>query len=276
MILIVLIEGKTCEDTRRYKTVHLVLGEEKDWCVQKKQNDPSFQQVKSYGENFCAIQMLQQTVVLDKPRYVGMSILSISKEVMYDFHYKFILPNFPGTKLGFTDTDSFCYLIPSEQDISLKLKELDPEERWMDWSNYPTDHPNYSLKNKLVPGKFKDEGAGSPFTEGFFLRSKMYCLMNVKDSLNKSTAKGITKTAKEKLLKRDSYYNALFNPSEPTASNGFNRLSMRRILCKDHTMYTVEQHKTGLSSYNDKLWISQNSEKDWVSHSFGHHRLSRL
>lgn len=73
-------------------------------------------------------------------------------------------------KLGFTDTDSFCYLIPSEENIYQKLKQLDPDEEWMDWSNYSSDHPNYSRKNHLIPGRFKDEGGGIPFTEGFFLR----------------------------------------------------------------------------------------------------------
>ena len=267
--------GKTCEDTRRYKTVQIFIGEEREMTVQKAQNDPRFYRIKSYGEYFCAIQMLNQEVLLDKPRYVGMSVLSISKEVMYNFHYNFIIPNFPDTKLGFTDTDSFCYEIPCETDIYQKFKELDPEEEWMDWSNYPEDHPNFSMKNKLIPGKFKDEGAGSPFAEGFFLRSKMYCLINEKENLNKSTAKGINKTVKDKFLKRDNYYNALFNPAAPCEDNDFNKVIMKRIVCRDHKMYTVSQRKTGLSSYNDKLWISRINDSEWKTHRYGHYSLRK-
>ena len=219
--------------------------------------------------------MLNQEVMLDKPRYVGMSVLSISKEVMYDFHYNFIIPNFPDTKLGFTDTDSFCYQIRCETDIYQKIKELDPDERWMDWSNFPQDHPNFSMKNKLVPGKFKDEGAGSQFVEGFFLRSKMYCLINESEGLNKSTAKGINKTVKDKVLKRENYYNALFNPTAPSEANDYNKVTMKRILCRDHKMYTVSQRKTGLSSYNDKVWVSRINDTTWDTHSYGHYSLRK-
>ena len=93
-------------------------------------------------------------------RYVGMAILSISKEVMYDFHYNFIHKHFPGVLLGFTDTDSFMYSLPCEEDIYQKLKDLDPDGEWMDFSNYPGGWCDNQERNRLVPGKFKDEGAG--------------------------------------------------------------------------------------------------------------------
>ena len=71
---------------------------------------------------------------------------------MVDFHYEFIMKNFADVKLGFTDTDSFLYQIPCEGNIYTKLQELDPEQKWMDFSNYDVHHPNYSRKNHLVPG----------------------------------------------------------------------------------------------------------------------------
>ena len=96
-----------------------------------------------------------------------MAILAISKEVMYDFHYNFIHKNFPNVLLGFTDTDSFMYSIPCEEDIYQKLKTLDPEGRWMDFSNYPPGWCENQGRNKLIPGKFKDEGAGTIFLKIF-------------------------------------------------------------------------------------------------------------
>lgn len=57
-----------------------------------------------------------------------------------------------GTKLGFTDTDSFFYQIPYKGDIYQKLKDIDPYGEWMDFSNYPKTHPNYSKINHLIPG----------------------------------------------------------------------------------------------------------------------------
>ena len=59
---------------------------------------------------------------------------------------------FLDAKLGFTDTDSFMYQLQYTGDIYEKLKAEDPLEEWMDWSNLPEGHPNYSKKNHLIPG----------------------------------------------------------------------------------------------------------------------------
>ena len=63
--------------------------------------------------------------------------------------------------------------------------------------------------------------------------------------MNKSTAKGIQKRVTQKLLKRDAYRKALFSPS-------VEKLKMLRIGQKKPNVYTLEQYKTGLSSFNDK------------------------
>ena len=91
--------GKTCEDPYKYKQVKLILGAENVAKMQRIQNNPSFSHVNMFSEECALATMKNQTVVLDKPRYVGATILFLSKVVMYDFHYKFILPNFPGNKL---------------------------------------------------------------------------------------------------------------------------------------------------------------------------------
>ena len=62
---------------------------------------------------------------------------------------------FSGTKLAFTDTDSFMYRITYEGNIYKRLKELDADEEWFDFSNYSCDHPNFSRRNHLVPGNWK-------------------------------------------------------------------------------------------------------------------------
>ena len=51
---------------------------------------------------------------MNKPRYIGQTILDISKIVMYQFHYDFMMIRYPDSKLLFTDTDSLCYLIPTD------------------------------------------------------------------------------------------------------------------------------------------------------------------
>ena len=94
--------GKTCEDVRKYKDVKIALTGER---VRKLTARPSAKQWKIYDENLAAIQLKRSTVELNKPRYVGMCILDISKIIMYKFHYDFIMVNYPQAKLLFTDTD---------------------------------------------------------------------------------------------------------------------------------------------------------------------------
>ena len=169
-------------------------------------------------------------------------------------------------KLGFTDTDSFCYEITHKGDIYAKLKELDTTESIFDFSNYPKNHPNYSMNNYLVPGKFKDEGAGIPYCEGIFLRSKMYSLKSMDKNLDKSTAKGIDTCTKNREYSHESYRNALFDST-------ISQVSTTRIVNENHRIYTVEQTKAGISNYNDKIYLNQLADGSYDAHPFGFNPL---
>ena len=84
-----------------------------------------------------------------------MSILELSKTLIFDFHYKYILPKYgKKAKLLFTDTDSLCYEIETEdffQDIS-----GDVEEKF-DTSNFPKDHPSGIPVGKKQKSSWNDE-----------------------------------------------------------------------------------------------------------------------
>ena len=97
--------------------------------------------------------MEKKQVRLNKPRYIGSAILAISKTLMYEFHYNYMMETFPGNKVIFTDTDSLCYTIPNVQNVHEKIKG----SKRFDFSNFPPNHPNYSTDYKMTPGKFKDE-----------------------------------------------------------------------------------------------------------------------
>jgi len=252
--------GKTCEDVRKYKDVKIAMSEER---ARKLTARPTMKQFKIYGENLAAIQLKRPTVELNKPRYIGMCILDISKIVMYKFHYDFIMPNYPKAKLLFTDTDSFCYNIPTESNL---YEDIKGRTDWFDFSNYPKDHPNFDLSNKLVPGKFKDEMGGRLIEEFVGLRSKMYSI-KTSDGKVKKTAKGVLSSVKEKNITHENYKQCLFDQIQM-------RHKQTKIMQERHEMYTADSTKTTLSPFNDKKWIKRD-EREFTSYSFGHYMIKQ-
>ena len=138
-----LLAGKTCEDKRRYKVVHVV--KKNRARMQKLINEPTFQRAKKYGKDLVVFQMRKDRVVLDKPRFIGSVILNISKCIMYRFHFTYIMKTFPNTKVMFSDTDSFLYHIETEKNLDAALKSSE----WFDFSNYPKDHFLYDESKRL-------------------------------------------------------------------------------------------------------------------------------
>ena len=102
--------GKTMEKLRKRINVRFV-NNEKDFL--KYTRKPTYVAHKLFNENFAAIHEVKQVLVLNKPIYVGFTVLDLSKWLMYDFHYNFIKKNF-NAKLLFTDTDSLTYEIKSK------------------------------------------------------------------------------------------------------------------------------------------------------------------
>ena len=67
---------------------------------------------KIFNEDLVAVHKIKETLTLNRPAYVGMCILDLSKTLMYDFHYNYIGDKYGDkAKLLFTDTDSLMYEI---------------------------------------------------------------------------------------------------------------------------------------------------------------------
>ena len=95
---------------------------------------------------------------------------------MYDFHYNYIKSRYNNkAKLLFTDT---VFVMRLRQGMFI---------RNFDNSDYPKDSPYFSVENKKVIGKFKDEAAGIPIVEFIGLRSKMYSYVKNNDNNNKDS-----------------------------------------------------------------------------------------
>ena len=134
----------------------------------------NFNHCNFFSEDRIAIHTKKTKLVFNKPVYLGMCILDLSKTLMYDFHYNYIKQKYGDkAKLLFTDTDSLMYEIQTGyfyKDISVDVKHR------FDTSDYSPNHPSGipSGLNKKVIGMFKDEAGGKVIDEFVGLRAKLY------------------------------------------------------------------------------------------------------
>ena len=104
--------GKTMGNIRNRVDVHLRTSEKS---AEKLAAKPNYERTTIFSEDLVAVHMRKTELVFNKPVYLGMSILNISKTLMYDFHYNYIKKKYgPKAKLLMTDTDSFMYEIHTE------------------------------------------------------------------------------------------------------------------------------------------------------------------
>ena len=159
---------KTMENIRKRSNVYLETDPDH---FLRQTAKPTYVSCKIFHENLVPVNMKKQRLKLDKPSYVGMCILDLSKVLMYDFHYNYIKKKYGGkAKLLFTDTDSLCYIITTD-DV---YEDLYHNRELFDNSDYGKSSKFFFDENKKVIGKFKDEAAGQPIIEFVGLKSKMY------------------------------------------------------------------------------------------------------
>ena len=123
--------GKTMENVRNHRDIKLVTSDKRR---KRLVSEPNYHSHKKFSEHLMAIEMKKTRVKMVKPLYLGMSILDISKTLMYKFWYDYIKPKYGDrAKLCYTDTDNFIIYIKTKdffEDISNDV------ERWFDTSNY--------------------------------------------------------------------------------------------------------------------------------------------
>ena len=248
---------KTMENIRKRVDVRLVTDEKK---LLKLTSKPTYVSCKIFNENLVAVHKIKETITLNRPAYVGMSILDLSKTLMYDFHYKYIKKNY-GEKamLLFTDTDSLTYEIEAN-DV---YRDFWIDKDKFDNSDYPEGSPYFDRTNKKVIGKFKDETAGVPICEFVGLRSKMYSYIKDNEKGGK-TANGIKKNVIKNNITHKNYRDTLFNNKQM-------HHKMKTIRSENHQLGSYEINKVSLSCFDDKRYIHDDGI---TSYAYGHFKIS--
>ena len=251
--------GKTMENIRNRVDVKLVNNR---GAAEKLSAKPNFEKATIFDEGLVAIHMKRTKLKFNKPVYCGMAILDLSKSLMYDFHYGYILPKYgKNQKLLFTDTDSLCYEIETKdfyKDISGDV------EKGFDTSNFPKDHPSGIPvgKNKKVPGMMKDEAGGRIIEEFIGLRAKLYSYKMFEGKEEKK-CKGIKKSVVRKDISHEDYKECLF-------SGASQMRKMNVIRSRRHEIFSETVNKIALSANDDKRIILE----DKISTlSYGHYKI---
>ena len=228
--------GKIMENLREHRDIELVTTEEKRI---KLVSEPNYHTTKQFSKNLLAIEMKKTKVKMNKTVYLGMSILDISKTLMYDFWDDYIKPKYKDkAKLCYMDTDSFVIHIF----IEYFFKDIDNDvERWFDTSNYDKNdkRPLQTGMNKKVIGMFKDELGGKIIKEFCALRAKTYAYLMDDDS-EKKEAQGTKKYIIKRRIMFENYKDSLFNNNTILRS----QLKLKSDL---HNVYAEEVNKIRLN-----------------------------
>ena len=155
--------AKTLENIRNRVDIRLILS---DKVAQKLAAKPNYDRCTIFDESLIAVHMKKTKLYFNKPVYLGMSILELSKSLMHGLHYNYIKTKYGDkAKLLFTDTDSLAYQMKTKvfTKISTPILRngltLVPTQLNLDSSGIKT-----GLNSKVL-GMFKDDAGGKQLVE---------------------------------------------------------------------------------------------------------------
>ena len=206
--------------------------------------------------NLAAIHVAKTKLKFDKPIYVGMSVLDVSKTLMYKFHYNLMREKCgENIKLLYTDTKSFIYMI-SIDDFYQSIKDM---INYFDTAGYAEKNV-YGLPriNRKVLGKMNNEVHGQVMRAMVRLRSKMYATdvdgdeqRDKKNKLAVMKSKGIKRVQLGGDITFDNCKDYLSNKGEKMKQ-------INLIRSYKHEQYTVEVNEKALSPKDDNKHILEN------------------
>ena len=235
--------GKTMENLRKRVNVKLVRACETEK-MRKLIANPSFGRQVIFDDDLAALHMHKTKLKMNRPVYVGMCVLDLSKHLMYDFFYNKLKTQYKSKcNLLYTDTDSLLMNVETED----FYKDMESNLDLYDTSDYPKNHTLHCMTNKKVLGKMKDECSGIPIVEYVGLRPKMYSILTGESEIRK--AKGVKKYVVKKELRHSLYKEVLFHKKTTTHN-------MNMIRSEKHQIYSMTVNKISLSPVDTKRWIA--------------------
>lgn len=235
--------GKTMENVRNRINFRLVDNEDSAFRVK------NLNRFTIFSDNLVGVHIQKKQIQLNKPVYLGQTILDDSKTLMYNFHYNFMLKKIKRENIDllFTDTDSLCYHIKKE-DI---FEVMNNNKSYFDLSEYPKDDPLYDPTNKKVIGKFKNESV-KQITEFVGLRAKLYAYTVDNDNKKHLKCKGVKSCVVKSELNITRYRDCLY-------SRKSEKVKQNSIRSYGHQLFTETVNKTALSCKDDKVYICDNN-----------------
>ena len=195
--------GKTMENIRKHRDIKLVTTNKKR---SKLVSEPNYHTMNYISEDLSIIEMNKTRVKMNKPIYLELSILDISKILTYEFWYDYMKLKYnDNVKLCYMDTDNFIMNIKTEDFYKDVANDVDKR---LDTSNYEVNGPLPTGKNTKVIGLMKDELGGKIITEFVTLRPKTYSYSTDDGKEDKKT-KGTKKCVIKRMIKFNDYKNCL-------------------------------------------------------------------
>ncbi|XP_072401744.1 uncharacterized protein [Diabrotica undecimpunctata] len=286
--------GKTMENVRKRVDIKLLTEWQGRYGAEARISSPLFKNATIFNENLVAVEMHRAEIWLDKPIYVGMSILDLAKTTIYNFQYDYLTSRFrENFTTCYTDTDS----------VIVEIREKDPYEamiddcyKYFDTSDYPVDNI-YGIPqvNKKVLGMMKDENNGRIMTDYIGLRSKLYTtkVAITDDEIEKMRGEleeqqyeddeidniinnyGVTKKAKG--VKKSVVHTKITFEDYVECLDAFKYKSATQNLIRSdrHRVYTITQEKVALSPNDDKRHHLPESYDTlpWGHYSINNHEM---
>ena len=168
--------GKCMENVRNRCKIEFIKKDDNEKII-KQQSKLTFNGIHKSYENYDSYTFKQNEILMDKPLYLGFSVLELSKLHMYSTYYDILQPYFgiENIQLHYIDTDSFVLSLNTKNII----QDLHNMKEYFDFSNLNKDHELFSNINKKVLGKFKIETPKNIYIDEFIVLDQKHIRLNV-------------------------------------------------------------------------------------------------